>query len=200
MQISLNTQSKLVGMNEAEVYFFPNYLSETVQQSLFDRLTSQVEWRQDSIKLYGKTHQVPRLQYWMADQGLDYRYSGIGLKSNGWHPEIDKLRKKLQQDFDVLFNSVLLNLYRDGQDSNGWHSDDEPELGERPTIASISLGADRDFRFRHKSKGDASTHKLQAGSLLWMQGDSQTNWQHCVPKRAEAKPRINLTFRQIIVT
>lgn len=185
-------------MEDTQVRYCSNYLETDEQQTLYQQLLRDVSWQQDSISLFGQTHLIPREQYWMADAGADYSYSGLSLKANQWHPLVAKLKDKLAEDFDTSFNSVLLNHYRNGQDSNGWHSDNEPELGAQPIIASISLGAVRDFRFRHKQSKRSITLPLEPGSLLWMQGNSQADWEHCLPKRAKADSRINLTFRQIL--
>jgi len=148
--------------------------------------------------MFGRELRQPRLTAWYGDPGTHYRYSGLELTPKMWHPLLADLRVRLEQTLDVTFNSVLANAYRNGQDSMGWHSDNEPELGECPTIASVSLGANRRFSLRPKASGPSHSMVLENGSLLIMQGDCQARWKHALPKTA--KPvglRINLTFREI---
>lgn len=179
----------------------PHFLTEKEHSSLFNSLLEQPHWRQDQITIFGQTHDLPRLQAWYGDDDCNYSYSGIELPPLPWSDTLRQLKQRVETASGAEFNSVLLNLYRHGQDSNGWHADDEPELGDSPTIASLSLGATRRFRLRHKFQKDLSAISLdlQAGSLLVMKDDTQENWQHCIPKTArEVGPRINLTFRKII--
>lgn len=140
----------------------------------------------------------PRLSAWYADPGVCYRYSGIRLEDRPWHPRLAELRERLEAELGVSFNSVLCNAYRDGQDAMGWHADDEPELGTRPVIASLSLGHARTLRLRPRTGGPSTGHFLESGSLLLMEGRSQADWQHAVPRTRRASGlRINLTFRRI---
>lgn len=168
---------------------------------LLGRLRDEVDWRQESITLFGKTHPQPRLICWMGDPGCRYRYSGKWWEPQGWHPLVASLRDRAGALADARFNSVLLNYYRDGQDSMGFHADDETELGSRPVIASLSLGAERVMHWRHRHDRGEPTHRLPLGdgSLLVMGGDTQANWNHAIPKRrVPLGPRINLSFRTII--
>lgn len=205
-ELSLNSSAEAknrplsLDLPDADVIYHAQFLSKAEATSAFDALLQQTPWRQESITLYGKTHNVPRLSHWVADAGGDYSYSNMTMRANPWTPLLDQLRSKVEAACECTFNSVLLNYYRDGRDSNGWHSDDEPELGSQPVIASISLGAARDFRMRHKHQRDLSptTISLEHGSLLVMRGRTQHCWQHTVPKRANVGARINLTFRTII--
>lgn len=204
-ELSLNSPSGQqsdplrLDMPDAEVVYQAQFLEEVEASSLFDSLLRQTPWRQESITLYGKTHAVPRLSHWVADESGDYSYSNITMAANPWTPELEELKTRVECLSGNSFNSVLLNYYRDGQDSNGWHSDDEPELGRSPVIASLSLGAVRDFRMRHKIKRELppTTIALEHGSLLVMKGETQHYWQHTIPKRANVGARINLTFRTI---
>jgi len=183
---------------EAEIDHYPSFLSASESQLLFERLLVETAWRQEKITVYGRVHATPRLSCWMADAGLDHRYSNMTMRPVAWSQALRDLNLKLGKATGQYFNSVLINYYRDGKDSNGWHSDDERELGDNPVIASISLGASRDFLLR--SKRDHSlkaTVPLHAGSLLLMSGTTQRCWQHSIPKRAHADARINLTFRNI---
>jgi len=161
----------------------------------------RIAWRQDELRVFGRLHKIPRLHQWFADTGLSYRWSGITLQPEPWFAELNAVRERVSAAAHTPFNSVLINYYRDGNDSMGWHSDDEPELGPFPVIASLSLGATRDFKLRPKAGVTAQpqTLVLHSGSLLVMSGRSQRDWQHSLPKRKRVvEPRINLTFRQII--
>ena len=180
--------------------YFPQWLSSHESDSLLSRLQSDIAWQQPSITIYGKRHPIPRLQAWMGNRAHTYRYSGTDFTSVTWPDYLASLAKDLSQIAGVEFNSVLLNLYRNGQDSMGWHSDDEPELGETPVIASLSLGAERDFTLRPSgATRQAHSLPLQHGSLLIMKAGMQSDWQHALPRRAGvSEPRINLTFRKII--
>jgi len=177
-----------------------NFLSEPAATRLFHALTDAVTWRRDSIKLFGKTMEIPRLHQWFADDGLTYTWSGLTMTPQPWLDELIDIREQIEAACDNPFNSALANLYRDGSDSMGWHADDEPELGHQPVIASLSLGAERDFVMRCRDDETAKKQciKLQHGSLLLMAGDTQRYWQHSLPKRRKiSEPRINLTFRLI---
>ena len=168
---------------------------------IVQRLREEIPWRQESITLFGRTHMQPRLICWMGDAGRAYRYSGRTWTPEAWHPLVADLRARIEAATGERFNSVLLNLYGDGRDSMGFHADDEPELGERPVIASLSLGAERVMHFRHRHDRALPTHKLilTDGSLLVMRGDTQANWKHAIAKtRRPVGPRINLTFRRIL--
>jgi alkylated DNA repair dioxygenase AlkB len=178
----------------------PNYLSKTEADRLLALLWRELDWRQYQIKLFGRRVMQPRLSAWSSDEGITYRYSGKTLVPADWHPELDRLRCRLKEECGCLFNSVLVNAYRDGQDAMGWHADDEPELGANPNIASISLGETRRFLVRPRSGGSSSGLDLEHGSLLLMSGRSQHETQHSIPRtRRQCKLRINLTFRRIRV-
>ena len=200
-----NYQSNLLGscplkldVPDATISYQDEFLNSPYAWETFSSIKERVQWRQEVITIFGKKHSVPRLSCWMADEGCDYSYSNMTMTPVNWTPEIAQIRRKLLSSLGLSFNSVLINYYRNGQDSNGWHSDDESELGEEPIIASISLGASRDFRLRHRyDKQLRHSISLKHGSLLLMQGKTQSYWQHHVPKRAHAGARINLTFRTI---
>lgn len=148
--------------------------------------------------MFGRTVPAPRLEAWYGDPGAAYTYSGLAHEPLPWTAELQDLRERVESATATTFNSVLANLYRSGADSNGWHADDEPELGEQPVIASLSLGATRRFLLRHRASGERVELMLEAGSLLVMRGATQQCWQHCVPKqRTVQAPRINLTFRRV---
>lgn len=178
--------------------YLPQFLSQNEADQLFDELLKNTAWQQGQVTIYGRTHPEPRLTCWVADEGVTYKYSGKVNIATAWSSTLLDLKSKLERFSSARYNSVLINYYRDGQDSNGWHSDDEPELGAQPTIASVSLGATRDFRLRQKAiHSDSYTLPLEHGSLLLMQNRSQADWQHHIPKRASVGPRVNLTFRFI---
>ncbi len=189
-----------------DLYFDPDFLNVTLADQYFLQLQDEVQWRQDDIMMFGKSVKIPRLQAFMADEGLNYRYSGHQLHRQPWHPALLALRIKLEQRFSIRFNAALLNLYRDGDDSMGWHQDNEPELGDEPIIASISLGAERRFLLRphpkqHPQSPTAMKYEylLSHGSLLWMGPALQKTWQHSVPKTKKViDSRINITFRQLV--
>lgn len=158
-----------------------------------------INWKQDHIKMYGKSFPLPRLTAWYGDAGRSYTYSGITSRPNAWNEPLLKIKMAVEATASSVFNSVLLNWYRDGSDHLSWHADDEVELGRNPTIASVSFGAERDFVLRRKDNHKSQVViPLQPGSLLIMRGQLQHFWQHCVPKRKRVGAgRINLTFRQI---
>lgn len=176
------------------------FLEEKEADRLFEELRVSVPWRKDRIRLYGKEHDVPRLHQWFADDGMSYTWSGIRMEASPWVPALREIRERLKVKTDIHFNTVLANLYRDGGDTVGWHADDEPELGPEPVIASVSLGAERDFVLQHKAKSNLKEIiRLPHGSLLLMRGRTQACWQHCVPRRKKVRDaRINLTFRLVL--
>ncbi len=190
-------------MIDADVRYYPNFIdSDTADQQLTD-LLSVLHWQQDDIKMFGRTVRIPRLQAWYGDKNAQYRYSGKTMQPKPWHPQLLTLKSSCEALLNCQFNSVLANCYRNGEDCMGWHADDEPELVRNGIIASVSLGAERDFDFRHKhhSKEVPQQHRLtlEHGSLLVMNGDTQNYWKHALPRRKACKtPRINLTFRCII--
>lgn len=159
-----------------------------------------IQWQQDTVKMYGKTHSLPRVSAWYGDTGKSYKYSGILLHPKAWTPALLWLKEQLNQVCSDEFNSVLLNWYRSGQDHISWHTDAEKELGKNPTIASLNFGEARRFLLREK---DNPTNKLEFslghGDLLIMQGALQHHWQHSIPKQAKIqKGRLNMTFRKIL--
>jgi alkylated DNA repair dioxygenase AlkB len=164
---------------------------------LFETLLKDVDWEQREITVYGKTHPQPRLVAWFGNPGTSYTYAGLTLHPTPWIDPILEIKTVCEAIAGTLFNSVLLNLYRDGDDTVGWHSDDEPELGANPTIASVSLGAARRFDLRHKVTKETVKTLLLPGSVLMMTGRTQAEWVHQVPRTKKVgEARINLTFRQ----
>jgi alkylated DNA repair dioxygenase AlkB len=174
------------------ISYYPGWVNDA--DRLFARLRDGIAWEQHTITLYARTVLIPRLTSWMGDG--PYRYSGIVNEPAPWPDALADLRKRLRNELGVDFNSCLANLYRDGTDSMGYHSDNEPELGWRPTIASISLGDRRRFVLRHRSTGERWSWNLGHGDLLVMRDESQSGYAHAVPKTSRpVGPRMNLTFR-----
>lgn len=183
---------------DGEAFYFKDFLSAEEANKLFERLLHDIRWRKDELRLFGKTYVTEREVAWYADPGLKYRYSGATKHPLDWHPALLELKRYIEARTHQTFNACLLNLYHHGDQGMGWHSDDEPELGDTPAIASVSLGAERKFAFKHKHKDLKQTIWLENGSLLMMQGATQKFWKHGLPKSKKVKEaRINLTFRYI---
>lgn len=184
---------------DADILFYPNFLTSPERDRFLTELTQSIQWRQDSITLFGRSLLQPMLTAWYGDPGKVYTYSNLTLTPTPWILPLLELKKKVDEISGVAFNSVLLNLYRDGNDSMGWHSDDEPELGHNPVIGSLSLGGTRRFMLRHcTDKSLKHQLELTSGSFLLMRGATQHHWQHQIPKtKRPVPPRINLTFRVI---
>lgn len=190
----------------AELLFDADFLAEPAADVLLAELTATVPWRHEPIRLFGKEVLQPRLTAWYGDAGATYRYSGLTMQPLPWLPVLQQLRQQVESATGSPFNSVLLNLYRTGQDSMGYHADDEPELGPEPVIASLTLGATRTFRLKPRPAAFAGAAPLPeplsvpltSGSLLVMRGPTQHNWLHALPKTARPiGPRLNLTFRLV---
>lgn len=185
---------------EQYLRYWPGFVAAPVAQQWQQALQQTLAWQQPSIQLYGRTVAVPRLTAWVGDADAVYQYSGILHQPMPWTPLLLEIKKQVETQVGDQFNSVLLNLYRHGADSNGWHADDEPELNPQHGIASLSLGAERRFRLRSKDQPRESLGHmdLASGSLLYMRPGAQQVMQHCLAKtRREVGPRINLTFRQV---
>jgi alkylated DNA repair dioxygenase AlkB len=177
----------------------PGFLPRSDADELLARLLSSLDWEQPRLRIFGREVPTPRLTAWVGDPGAAYAYSGVTHEPRPWPQCLAGLRERLHASLGVCFNSVLANLYRDGRDSVGWHSDDERELGEEPVIASVSLGARRRFQMRQRAEGgETVAFELEHGSLFTMWGSTQKSWKHCVPRSARCgTPRVNLTFRCI---
>ncbi len=216
---ALAVDSRKIWLIPETVWYLESFLSGSDSDRLCKRLLTSIDWQQHVLQSFGHRVNCPRLCAWHGDDGADYSYSGIHLHPEPWTSELTEIRSRVEAVLGLSFNSVLLNLYRDGRDSIGWHADDEPELGVEPVIASVSLGETRKFRFKKKFKKklkktlkkerrDESTFELRPetfsidlspGSLLVMRGRCQVEWKHAVPKtKRKVEPRINLTFRQIV--
>jgi alkylated DNA repair dioxygenase AlkB len=183
----------------ARVDWVEDFIGTEESFDLFQRVHSETRWQEREIMMFGRKIMQPRLVAWQGDPGKSYRYSGVTWDPDPWGAAVAEIRDRLTTKLGIRFNSVLLNLYRNGHDCMGWHRDDEPELGSEPCIASVSLGAVRKFRFRKmgdpRQKAEVA---LGSGSLLVMAGRTQELWQHALPRMLRVKePRINLTFRVI---
>ena len=164
------------------------------------RLVDDTPWRQDEVQVWGKTHLQPRLHAWYGDPGSAYTYSGLTLEPTPWTPLLQQLREQVESISHARFNSVLLNYYRDQRDSMGMHSDDEPELGKNPVIASLSLGEERVLTFKHRRDKSLAPVRvpLPDASLLLMKGATQHHWKHGIARQTRVLgPRVNLTFRWV---
>jgi alkylated DNA repair dioxygenase AlkB len=182
-----------------EVYYYPHLFSSHDSDDFLKALLKDVDWKQEPIKIFGKLVMQPRLTAWFADGGQSYSYSGITMNALPWTKDLLKIKSRVEEIASVKFNSALLNLYRNGNDSVGWHRDNEKELGDEPIIASVSLGATRAFQLRdHKTKTNLISLELKHGSLVLMKGQTQTMWEHRIPKTAkQVEQRVNITFRVI---
>lgn len=190
-------------LSQADLRWNPAWLPSADADYLLDSLQPGLPWARHRLRLFGREVEAPRLSCWIGDPGTTYRYSGATFAPHPWPDVLRPVRKAVSEAAGAPFNSVLANLYRDGRDAMGWHSDDERELGPQPVIASLSLGATRRFVLKARvadSAGRFARHviELPHGSLLVMAGDTQQNYRHALPRTARpAGPRINLTFRYI---
>ena len=188
-----------LNLPNSDISYYPKFLDALAADRYFKDFRATVPWQQDTITVFGKTYQQPRLTALFGENGKSYTYSNIVMQPHPFSGNLLKLKSSLEKRTALHFTTCLMNLYRHGKDSNGWHSDDEKELGTNPVIASVSLGQERFFHLRHTSKKNLK-HKLllEHGSLLLMKGETQHFWQHQIPKTSRTiKERINLTFRII---
>lgn len=188
-------------LKDGEIWLMPNFMPLDRTDEYFRGLLSTINWKQEQIMMYGKTHAVPRKTAWYGEEGFNYKYSGINCNPEPWTKELRDIKKVIERFLpNHEFNSVLLNLYRNGDDKVSWHSDDETELARNPTIASVSLGATRRFDLKHKKYSKEKFQiELTSGSLIIMTGELQHHWQHQIPVQKKVKdPRINLTYRTIV--
>lgn len=189
----------LLNLPDAEIVYYPNFFDKRDADAIFEQLLNEIPWQQDDIKVFGKTHPQPRLTALFGNDGKPYSYSNIKMQPHPWNMLLQKIKSLVEDCSETNFTSVLLNQYRNGKDSNGWHADNEKELGTNPVIASLSFGAERTFQLKHNS--DLSLKKsivLEHGSLLIMKGTTQHFWKHQIPKTSKPiSSRVNLTFRVI---
>ncbi len=189
-----------IELPDADICYWPSIDLGASNEFILQQLIEQVPWRSEVITLWGKQHQQPRLTAWFGDPGASYTYSGLSLEPLPWTDLLSSIRSRVEALSQASFNSVLLNYYRDHRDSMGMHSDDEPELGRNPVIASVSLGEQRTLVLKHRFKKELKpVHmSLHSGSLLLMQGATQHFWKHGINKLSlPCGPRVNLTFRRI---
>jgi len=184
----------------ASLQYVNNFITHKESRALINLWTEELDWEQSTIQIFGKRVSIPRLNCWYGDHA--YTYSGTRFEPKPMPPKLLKIKDRVERFSQLSFNSVLVNWYRDGQDCMGWHSDDEQSLGTHPQIASISLGDPRRFSLREKdNKSNQYKLQLEDGSLLLMLGDTQTLWQHALPKtKTSQHSRLNLTFRKIVQT
>jgi len=184
---------------DAQVSYVPSFIGFEEANELFNKLINDISWQQDDIVVFGKKFQQPRLTALYGNDGKSYSYSSLTMFPNKWNSLLIYIKEKVEEFMNVKFTTVLLNYYRDGNDSNGWHADNEKELGKNPIIASISFGAKRVFQMKHNTNKDQKFKiELEHGSLLIMKGTTQHFWKHQIPKSTKkVGPRINLTFRII---
>jgi alkylated DNA repair dioxygenase AlkB len=191
-------KSGLTKIHNGEYLFYPNFFSKSESDFYLQKIKEKIDWKQESMNMYGKQVNFPRLTAWYGDNDKPYSFSGITLKPNPWNSELNEIKQKIEPLSNVCFNSVLLNQYRSGNDSISWHTDAEKELGLNPVIASVNFGATRKFQLRHIHTKEKLEIELSHGSLFIMQGELQHYWQHQVPKTNKlVGERINLTFRVI---
>lgn len=188
-----------LNLPDAEVIYYPHFFDKEEADIIYAELTNEIPWQQDEITVYGKKYPQPRLTALFGNEGKPYSYSNIKMQPHPWNLLLQKIKSKVESVSDTNFTTVLLNYYRDGKDSNGWHADNEKELGTNPVIASVSFGAERTFQLKHNSdKDQKKSIVLEHGSLLLMKGTTHHCWKHQIPKTAKPiGPRINLTFRVI---
>ena len=191
-------KSGLTEIDNGEYLFYPDFFSKPESDLYLHKIKENIDWKQESMNMYGKQVNFPRLTAWYGDNDKPYSFSGITLEPKTWNSELMDIKQKIEPLSNVIFNSVLLNLYRSGNDSISWHTDAEKELGLNPVIASVNFGATRKFQLRHINTKEKLEIELTHGSLLIMQGELQHFWQHQVPKISKVvNERINLTFRVI---
>lgn len=189
---------KPIQILNGEYIYIANFYKREFADGLFTALETTIKWKQESMNMYGKEFKFPRLTAWYGEDDKPYSFSGIKLEPLPWTKELLQIKDDIEPLCDTSFNSVLLNLYRDGNDSISWHTDAEKELGRNPIIASVNFGAQRVFQLKHMHTQEKFEILLQHGSLLVMMGELQHYWKHQVPKSKKVtQPRINLTFRVI---
>ena len=186
--------------NKVNLSSFKSVFGVKRSKEIFDTLKNSNIWTQPSINFGGNLIPIPRLNAWFGDSGKSYTYSGIRLNPMPWNDVMLEVKSKVENITGSKFNSALLNLYRNGNDSVSWHQDDEPELGENPIIASLSLGDTRTFKLKNVKTGEVKKFELENDSLLLMGSGIQKDWVHSIPKTKKmVSPRINITFRNIVI-
>jgi alkylated DNA repair dioxygenase AlkB len=196
---NFHSEPAALDLPDAEIIYYPQFFDKEQADKIYTELLQEIAWQQDNITVFGKTHPQPRLTALYGNEGKPYSYSNITMQPHSWNTLLQKIKYYIEETTGCQFTTVLLNQYRDGKDSNGWHADNEKELGVNPIIASLSFGSERVFQLKHNTIADAKKSiVLEHGSLLLMKGSTQHFWKHQIPKTT--KPigtRINLTFRSI---
>lgn len=184
----------------AELIYVPDFFNKQEANNNFKVIKDQTNWQHDDITVFGKTYKQPRLTALFGDTNQTYSYSNITMNPEPFTSTLLDIKTKVEDFSYEKFNTLLINLYRDGNDSNGWHADNEKELGKNPVIASVSFGEERPFHFKHRTlKNESYKLNLEHGSLLVMKGEMQHYWLHQIAKtKRQIQPRINLTFRKLI--
>jgi len=191
--------ARSIELPQAELLYLRHWVDVATADRWLQTLVAETPWMQPQVRLYGRSFAVPRQVAWYGDAQARYRYSGLVHEPLPWTPLLAEVRQRVEQQVGESLNGVLLNLYRDGQDAMGWHSDNEPELGPEPLVVSLNLGETRRFDLRRTgSTRIEHSLELEHGSLLVMSGPTQHHWQHQIARtRKVLTPRLNLTFRQI---
>jgi len=193
-----STSNEYFKITDGEYIHIPDFFNKKEASKYFEALKQDIKWKQEEILMYGKLIKFPRLTAWYGEDDKPYSFSGLKLTPQPWNDDLLSIKRRIEPKSDVKFNSVLLNFYRDGNDSISWHTDAEKELGINPVIASVNFGAERKFQLKHRQNGEKIDINLQHGSLLIMKGELQHHWLHQVPKtKSLVGERINLTFRVI---
>ncbi|MEO9076202.1 MAG: alpha-ketoglutarate-dependent dioxygenase AlkB [Gelidibacter sp.] len=194
-----SNEKRHLQLTNAELIYIPNFYDQKKADAYLEHLRNNIPWQQDDIKIFGKTYPQPRLTALFATNEKPYSYSNITMTPQQFTPELQLIKTDVEEISQQKFTTVLLNLYRNGNDSNGWHADNEKALGSNPIIASLSFGATRSFHFKHRSiKKENHKLNLEHGSLLIMKGEMQHFWLHQIPKtKKQVDERVNLTFRTL---
>ncbi len=197
---NLDPQHIKLDLPDADIIYYPNFFAKLEADEYYQSLLKNTPWQQDEIKVYGKIHAQPRLTSLFGDGTKTLSYSNITMQPHLWNNELSEIKTKIRSICDSEFNTVLLNCYRNGSDSNGWHADNEKYLGQNPIIVSVTFGQERYFHLKHNlAKTPTQKLLLEHGSVLIMRGETQHNWKHQIPKTSKIiSPRINLTFRLVL--
>ena len=189
-----------IPLPEAVLNYYPTFFAEELANNFYEKIYTETHWKHESIVIFNRKILQPRLTALYGNDGKPYGYSGIVMQPQPFSPTLMFIKNEIEQLTNLRFTTVLLNLYRDGNDSMGWHSDNEKELGNNPIIASVSLGATRKFQLKHQTKIEIKKDiNLSNGSLLLMEDGFQKHYKHQIPKTKQSVlPRINLTFRTIL--
>jgi len=196
--IEEKNENERTRIRNGEYIYIKNFFDKSSSDLYLKYLLDSIKWKQEKMNMYGKEVLFPRLTAWYGDNDKPYSFSGITLQPNEWSKELIEIKKEVETITETLFNSVLINRYRSGDDSISWHTDAEKELGSNPVIASVNFGATRDFQLRHIHTKEKVSIELTHGSILVMLGELQHYWQHQIPKtKKPVHERVNLTFRKI---